>query len=66
MDKNKFRAALALKGYSYEDIAKKIGVHVTSISNKVNGKTEFNREEIKKIVNILELNPEELMWVFFE
>lgn len=39
---------------SRRELAEKLGINETTLSNKLNNKTDFSREEMKKICQILD------------
>lgn len=63
--KNEFRAALARKNMTLDDIAKALDVTTPTVSRKVNGQGDFFRYEIEKIRQVLNLTPEETLNIFF-
>lgn len=63
--KNEFRAVLARKEKSSNEIAKALGIDPATLSRKISGQSDFYRNEIEKICKILELTPEETMQIFF-
>ena len=46
------------KGYKQKWLAQKLGVSEVTISNWVSGKTTPKEEHLKKLCEILEVNPE--------
>ena len=62
-DKNKFRVCLILKGKKVADIADSLGINVTTLYRKINGESDFYRNEIQILCEILDIeNPAD---VFF-
>lgn len=55
-NKNLFKAAIAAKGTTMRDVAREIHISNTSMSKKVNGKSEFTRKEIQEICDFLEVD----------
>lgn len=53
---NKLRGKIAEKGLTYKDLAEKTNIPVSTLSNKVNGITEFKTSEIIKIADVLEID----------
>ena len=45
MDMNKLKVKLFEKGLTYSDVAKKLDLSVTAVSNKLNGQSKFNCAE---------------------
>ena len=62
--KNKFRAMLARKEISVGEIAKALGIDPATLSRKISGQSDFYRNEIEKICQILELTPDETLQIF--
>lgn len=52
-------------GYKLTFIAEKCELSYQGLMNKVNGKSEFNAPEIKKLRALLKLSPEEVECIFF-
>lgn len=63
--KNEFRAMLARKEISVGEIAKALGKDPATLSRKVSGQSDFYRNEIEKICQILKLTPDETLQIFF-
>ena len=63
--KNEFRAMLARKEISATEIAKVLGIDKATLSRKISGQSDFYRNEIEKICQILGLTPNETMQIFF-
>ena len=58
VDTKKIKALLVENGYTQSEIAKKLGISITSFSRKVNNKTQFNLSEaflLKKELKILNM-----------
>ena len=54
-NKLKFKAAVVENGKTMADVAKYLNINEATLSRKVNGITEFSREEIQKICEFLNL-----------
>lgn len=54
------------EGITYKEMADKIGMGVNTLSDKLNGKSSFNIEEVKKIIDVLEIEPEDIPKYFFD
>lgn len=50
---------------SRRELADKLGINETTLSNKLNNKTDFSREEMKKICQILDEPLSRIMEFFF-
>ncbi len=53
-------------GYKLAWIAKQMGISRYSLSNKINGITEFKSSEISQLCNILGIEKTEIAKYFFE
>ena len=53
------------KGLKLEFLAKQIGISVGSMSNKMNGKTDFKLPEVQKLRKMLNLSLKETEEIFF-
>ena len=62
--KNEFRAAMARKEMSANELAKALGIDPATLSRKISGQSDFYRNEIEKLCKILDLTPEETMQIF--
>lgn len=54
------------KGLKLEFVAKSIGISVGSMSNKMNGKTDFKLPEVQKLMELLGLSISEAYDIFFK
>lgn len=59
------RAECVRKGITLESLASKIGINPTSLYRKINGESEFRRNELQIIKNVLELDDEKFIIIFF-
>jgi DNA-binding helix-turn-helix protein len=65
VDINKLKGKIREKGLTYKMLAKKIGIGLTSMNYKINGKNLFNQEEMKKLKEALRLTDNETIDIFF-
>ena len=65
MNKNKLKGKIREKGLTYKILAQKIGIGLTSMNYKINGKNLFNQEEMKKLKEALRLTDNETIDIFF-
>lgn len=65
MNRNKLIGKIKEQGKTIQQMAAEVGISLTAMSRKINGKTQFTREEIEKIADLLELTNEELLAIFF-
>lgn len=61
----KFRSVLILKGITYKNIAELLNINVTTLYRKLNGESDFYRNEIDIIAKYLKLTLEEVEEIFF-
>lgn len=61
---NKLKSYLALKGMTIGDLAKAIEMSISTLSNKINGRTEFTASEIAEIQKVLDIPDEEVLDIF--
>lgn len=68
MNKNLFRAVMAQYGDNYDSLAKKLNLSKSTLSNKINEKTEngFTQPEILAIKKIYDLSAEQVDRIFFD
>lgn len=62
---SKLRGRIKEKYETQENLAKKMGLSKISLSKKLNNKIEFKQDEIKKMINLLEINENEVAIYFF-
>lgn len=60
------KAKRTLNGISQEVIASELNIHTPTYSLKENNKALFNLEEINRIKELLKLNGEEVLEIFFD
>lgn len=56
---------MKLKGKSKKDIQRKLGLSDSAIYRKMNGASQFTRDEIQIIIKTLKLKDKEVMDIFF-
>lgn len=66
MDIQKLKGARVSKGYTQELIARKLGVSTKTYNRKELGLIEFNRREILKLMEILELDHKDIAEIFLQ
>lgn len=62
-DENKFKAAVISNGKSLKDVAGALGISTVTLYRKMNGESDFYRNEIEKCKDLLGSN--NLMEIFF-
>lgn len=65
-DLNKLIDIIRQSGYRHDYIAKKLGITVQSLINKLKGRTEFTMSEARELANLLHLTLEQLKEIFFK
>lgn len=65
MDKYKLEYFIKNKNMDKKTLCDILGMSVSAFYRKCNGKTEFTRDEIVKIAEILELSGEDILSIFF-
>lgn len=63
--KNEFKAALARAEKTTTDVARALGIDVSTLSRKISGQSDFYREEIEKIRVLLNLDWNTIQGIFF-
>ncbi len=61
----KLKAAIAESGMNQEQIAKMLGVSLSTFNYKLNGVSEFKASEIKKLAELLKMKDETMVKIFF-
>ena len=56
---------MAERGYTYNKLARAIGMSVTTLNNKLNHELDFKLKEAERIADVLDLNLKEFMAIFF-
>lgn len=51
---------------TYAELAEKIGMRSNTLSNKLNGKSTFDIDEVQKIMEVLGIKNEEVPHYFFD
>ena len=65
MQTKELRAEMIRYGDSNQTLANELGRSMTSISEKINGKSEFTQSEIALIMQRYRLSPEKVCDIFF-
>lgn len=63
--KNEFKAELVRRGLSVEQVAKMLGIDTVSLYRKMNGESDFFRNEIDVLRRKLNLSDADLLKIFF-
>lgn len=62
----KLKSAIVKSGLSQDLIAELLGISTQVLEAKVNGNREFMASEIRKLYDILNLNNQSVMEIFFQ
>lgn len=65
-DYSKLRGRIKEKGYTQEDVAKRIGIAESTLSLRLNNQALFVQDEIFNLVKMLDIPAEEIKSYFFE
>lgn len=65
MNSSNLKAVMAKNDDTQEKLAEYLGLQVSSVNARINGKTEFRRSEINAIRERYQLSAEETMEIFF-
>lgn len=60
------KSAIVKSEYTRPEIAEKMGISLYSLQKKINNKSDLWTNEVVKLVNILGLEKDEVMQIFFE
>ncbi len=66
MNSNLLKAQIVLKDKKVPNIAIDLGISKTSLYRKLNGKSEFTRSEIVRLINILDIEKNNAIEIFFD
>jgi plasmid maintenance system antidote protein VapI len=66
MNINLLKAQILLNGRKIKDIANVLNISKSSIYRKINGKSDFTRREICKLISYLEIESKRAMMIFFD
>lgn len=64
-DEKRFKITLMQKDKTINDIAEALDISIVTLYRKMNGESDFYRDEIQKICNFLNLKGEEREKIFF-
>lgn len=64
INKQLLKSKMILREITQLQIAKKLGLSITSINQKINGNIIFKPKEIKEIRNLLDLSNDETVEIF--
>lgn len=64
-ERNKFRARVIEKGLSMEQVAERLKINVATLYRKMNGTSDFTRNEIQVVKEMLNLSIRDADQIFF-
>lgn len=62
---SKLIGRMAEKGETRESISNKLGISSMALRNKLSGKTQFKQDEMAKLIEVLDIDPERIAFYFF-
>ena len=65
MDMRLLKSKLVLCDKSVEDLAKEVGISKAAMYRRINGQSDFSRNEVDIISTVLNLDQNEMMSIFF-
>jgi len=65
MNSQKLKAKMVEHRISQRVLAKMLDINLVTLNHKINGSAKFNIDEIRKIIDILNLSGDEVMLIFF-
>lgn len=65
INRNEFKASYDRLGLNQNDVASMIGVNPTTLQRKLNGTSDFNRNEIQLLKSGLKLSVDQVVNIFF-
>ena len=65
MNANLLRGKIVERGFNVDSFCKETGFARSTFDRKLSGQSEFNRDEIEKIIIVLELTDDEIRAIFF-
>jgi predicted transcriptional regulator len=65
MNSNLLKGEAVAKGFTLKELSDKAEIKIITLYRKLRGLGEFNRAEIERIINVLDLTDEKTMEIFF-
>lgn len=65
MNLTEFKIEMVRNNLNQLQLAKAMGLKQSNLSKKINGVTEFTREDIAKAIKVLNLSPDRTKEIFF-
>ena len=62
LDTRRLKSYMVAAGYTITSLAKEVGMGREVLSTRVNGKTDFSRNEMMKIADVLNERPETIFF----
>lgn len=64
-DYSKLRGLIREKNYTQEEIAKSIGINLSTLNQKLRGRSLFKQKEISSMCEVLDISSDEIGVYFF-
>ena len=64
-DGKKLKSFMVLKGLTQDRVAEAIGISTTTFNMKINNKREFLANEIKGLIELLDIPKDQIYGIFF-
>lgn len=65
MNANELKGKITAKGMTIQDFCNQAGFIRSTFDRKMNGSSEFNRDEIERIIEVLGLTWDDALTIFF-
>ena len=66
MQSKRFKSKMVLNGDTYQTLSESLGITRQTLAEKIEGSSEFKQTEIDKLISRWNLNPHEVVQIFFE
>lgn len=66
MRSNYLKAAIKKNGDTQQKLAEQLGLCVSGLNDRINGKIEFRLSEVEQIIDRYRLSPQEITEIFFD
>ena len=66
MQSKRFKSKMVLNGDTYQTLSESLGITRQTLAEKIEGSSEFKQTEIDKLISRWNLNPHEVVQIFFD
>ena len=66
MQSKRFKSQMVLNGDTYQTLSESLGITRQTLAEKIEGSSEFKQTEIDKLISRWNLNPHEVVQIFFD